>query len=163
MNINLSDYPENSILYRRQLTQPASEGVLIHLHGKPSHDSAPEKGSNPSSEIAELILKAEEISIQNGLQFEDEIHDYFPETRNHDDALNRVIRKAIGLKLSLSEMKDMWRASEDFGYYLKQCSGAMFYIGNGEEYPPVHTNNYDFNDRILKTAVEMFLALAEAE
>ena len=39
----------------------------------------------------------------------------------------------------------------------------MFYIGNGEEYPALHTESYDFNDRILKTAVDMFLALAEAE
>ena len=78
-------------------------------------------------------------------------------------ALERVIRKAGGLGLSIIEMEDLWRASEDFGHYLKLCSGAMFYIGSGEAYPPLHTGNYDFNDRILKTAVDMFLALAEAE
>ena len=54
----------------------------------------------------------------------------------------------------------MWRASEDFGHYLKKCSGAMFYIGNGEQWPALHTGEYDFNDRILETAAGMFLQLA---
>lgn len=53
----------------------------------------------------------------------------------------------------------MWRASEDFGWYLKECPGAMVYIGNGEKYPALHTEEYDFNDRILETAVDLFLEL----
>ncbi|MBP5239477.1 MAG: amidohydrolase [Oscillospiraceae bacterium] len=218
---NISGYPENSIVYRSQLTQPASEGLIIRMHGKQSHASAPEEGCNPSAAIAELALygqhlpedphegmalctivgmqcgqsdfgispgegsisvtlraeqeafmkgmekkflqKAEELSARDSLRTEHEIHDYFPETRNHEDALNRVIRKAAGLQLPVIEMENLWRASEDFGYYLKQCPGAMFYIGNGKEHPALHTGGYDFNDRILKTAVDLFLALAEAE
>ncbi len=57
-------------------------------------------------------------------------------------------------------MKDLWRASEDFGHYLKECDGAMFYVGNGENWPALHTVEYDFNDRILETASRMFLQLA---
>ena len=218
---NLSGYPENSIVYRKQLTQPASEGLTIRLHGSQSHASAPEEGRNPSAAIAELALfaqclpegsqdgmalctivgmqcgegdfglspgegslsvtlraeqepymkkmetkllqKAEELSARAGLRAEHAIQDFFPETRNHDDALERVILQAAGLRLPVIEMQNLWRASEDFGYYLKICSGAMFYIGNGEEYPALHTDRYDFNDRILKTAVDLFLALSEAE
>ena len=218
---NLSGYPENSIVYRKQLTQPASEGLKVCMQGKQSHAGAPEEGRSPSAAIAELALyarhlpeephdgmalctivgmqcgqgdfgispgegsvsvtlraeqepfmkkmekklleKAEELSARDGLRTGYEIHDYFPETRNHDEALNRVIRKASILQLPVIEMKELWRASEDFGYYLKLCSGAMFYIGSGEEYPALHTDSYDFNDRILKTAVDMFLALAETE
>ncbi len=218
---NLSGYPENSIVYRKGLTQPASEGLTIRLLGKQSHASAPEEGRSPAAAIAELALyarhlpeephdgmalctivgmrcgngdfgisagegsvsvtlraeqesfmkemekkllrKAEELSARDGLKAEHEIHDHFPETRNHDEALDRVIRKASGLQLSVIEMKDLWRASEDFGYYLKQCPGAMFYIGIGEDHPAVHTDDYDFNDGILKTAVDIFLALSEAE
>ena len=218
---NLSGYPENSIVYRKQLTQPASEGLIIRMYGKRSHASAPEEGSNPATAIAELALyaqhlsedrpngmvlctivgmqcgqgdfgisagegsvsvtlraedelfmkemerkllqKAEELSFRDGLRSEHEISDYFPETRNNDDALNRMLRKAASLQIPVIEMKNLWRASEDFGTYLKLCSGAMFYIGNGEEYPALHTESYDFNDRILKTAVDIFLALADAE
>ena len=218
---NLSGYPENSVVYRKGLTQPASEGLTIHMRGRPSHASAPEEGVNPSGAIAELSLyarqlaeaphdgmalctivgmrcgngdfgisasegslsvtlraeqepfmkemearllqKAEALSARDGLQTAHEIRDYFPETRNHDEALDRVIRAAAGLRLSTVEMKHLWRASEDFGHYLKKCSGAMFYIGSGEDHPALHTGRYDFNNRILKTAVDMFLALAQAE
>ena len=218
---NLSDYPENSVVYRKTLTQPASEGLTIHFYGKQSHASAPERGSNPSSAIAELALyakhlpeephegmalctivgmqcgtgdfgisagegfisvtlraeqevfmkkmetkllqKAADLSAHDGLRVEHEICDCFPETRNHDAALNRVIQKASKLHLTVIEMKDLWRASEDFGHYLKKCSGAIFYIGNGENYPSVHTGSFDFNDRILQTAVDIFLALVETD
>ena len=51
--------------------------------------------------------------------------------------------------------------SEDFGWYLKKCSGAMFYIGNGENWPALHTEEYDFNDDLLTTAAAVFLKLAE--
>lgn len=57
-------------------------------------------------------------------------------------------------------MDKLWRASEDFGYYTKQCKGAMFYIGNGESYPPLNTAEYDFNDKIIPVAVDMFTELA---
>ena len=61
--------------------------------------------------------------------------------------------------LTVIRMEQMWRASEDFGWYLKECPGAIFYIGSGEEHPPLHTAEYDFNDRILETAADLFAAL----
>ena len=106
---NLNDFPENSIVYRRGLTQPASEGLELRFLGKTSHASAP----------------------------------------------------ADGLHLKTVDMVKLWRASEDFGYCLKECPGAMVYIGTGEKYPAIHTKEYDFNDRILETAADMFLALAQ--
>ena len=32
----------------------------------------------------------------------------------------------------------------------------MIYIGNGRDYPGLHTVEYDFNDRILGTVVDLF-------
>lgn len=93
------------------------------------------------------------------LSMESSICDRFPETRNHDDCLSRVKTAAESLHLQLIPMKELWRASEDFGHYLNECAGAIFYIGTGEAYPALHTTAYDFNDRILSTAVNMFLAL----
>ena len=48
------------------------------------------------------------------------------------------------------------------GFWLlfETVSGAMFYIGNGPDYPPLHTQAYDFNDRILPTAIRMLAGLA---
>ena len=243
---NLGGYPEGSLVYRRGLTQPASEGLRIRLTGKTSHASAPEKGNNPAGAIASIVQYAlratdsagnrvhgisepssqtpehdlmtrfksgtldspmrlctitgirlgdgdfgispgegevcltlrdeieeemlameqsiisfaSQVSAAAGLQMNYSSHDYFPETRNHDDCLDRVLDAAQENKVPAISMRELWRASEDFGHYLKICPGAMFYIGNGEDYPPLHTAEYDFNDRIIETAVNMFMRIA---
>lgn len=214
---NRSGFPENSIIYRKGLTQPASEGLLIRLSGMSSHASEPELGRNPSSALAKLALYSQEaadrlrdgmtlctivglhsgtddfgiaagtghiaftlraekepvmksleqellryagkLAQQDGLELTYEIRDYFPETANHDHAIRRVLRAAEMLGLQTVEMQEVWRGSEDFGYFLRECPGAIFYIGNGDGYPPIHTREFNFNDRILSTAVNMFLSL----
>jgi len=113
-------------------------------------------------DMEKAILRfARDKSAEAGLGMQYSIHDRFPETRNHDACLKRVLDAAerIPLKKPAIPMRELWRASEDFGYYLKTCRGAMFYIGNGEDYPALHTTGYDFNDRILETAVDLFLEL----
>ncbi|MGN0193872.1 MAG: M20 family metallopeptidase [Pseudoramibacter sp.] len=214
---NLNGYPENSVVIREGLSQPASEGLTIHLTGTPSHASAPEQGRNPAFVIAHLIERveaiterpyatmvlctvvnvavgtkdfgisagegelsvtlraederdmqgieqelrqyAEDLADQHGLQIDFAIHDYFPETRNHAKNLQKVREAAKKTGHPVIEMPELWRASEDFGYYLKAMPGAIFYIGSGEDYPPLHTEHYDFNDKLLTTARDMFLAL----
>ena len=97
---------------------------------------------------------------QQPMTIDHTVTDYFPETRNSAHGIERVRRAARECGFPAMEMTDLWRASEDFGYYLKECSGAMFYIGNGENWPALHTKEYDFNDRFLETAARMFLQLA---
>ena len=243
---NLGGYPEGTLVYRRGLTQPASEGLRIRLTGRTSHASAPEKGNNPAGAIAAIVqyasgeavftghgtaaisvsaarlprsnpktaaatdaqhtpmrlctvtgirlgdgdfgispgegeifmtLRAEiedemlamEKSILShaaqaaetaGLKMTCSIHDYFPETRNHDACLGKVLEAARKNKIPAISMGELWRASEDFGHYLKICPGAMIYIGNGEDYPSLHTSEYDFNDRIIEPAVNLFTGIA---
>ena len=65
------------------------------------------------------------------------------------------------MPISLIEMKQPFRASEDFGHYLKKTKGAICFIGNGEAYPHIHTVEYDFRDEIIETAVELFKGLAK--
>ena len=216
---NLGGYPEGTLIYRKGLTQPASEGLSIRFCGKPSHASAPEEGKNPAGVIAETVLfterllerkwagmvlatvtgmdagtgdfgisagsgslkltlraeleeemKALEREIlgfarnragERGIRTEVQISDYFPETRNRAEALEKVLRAAKRAGLPAREMQTMWRASEDFGYYLKEVPGAMVYIGNGENWPALHTQEYDFNDRILGKAVDLFVQIAD--
>ena len=243
---NLGGYPEGALVYRPGLTQPASEGLRIHLTGKTSHASAPEKGLNPAEVLAKIVLfaqglagesamsatedpeygipqgagksairsktccreeemrlctitgirlgendfgispgegevcmtlraareedmkemersilaRAAELAGGAGLQLKSSIQDYFPETRNHERCLRRVLDAAQRRRIPAVSMPELWRASEDFGHYLKECPGAMVYIGTGELRAPLHTVEYDFNDRILGTAVSLFLELA---
>lgn len=107
-----------------------------------------------------LLRYAAALADTAGLSMEHEISDYFPETRNHKKGIQRVLRCAEARGIPVIAMDRLWRPSEDFGYYLKQCPGALFFIGNGTDYPALHTHSYDFNDHILPAAVRMFAALA---
>lgn len=107
--------------------------------------------------------KAAGLCRKYGLGLEHAIHEYFPETRNDSRAVNSIKRAAAELGRQVIDMPEPWRASEDFGYYTKKCPGAMFYVGNGINYPHVHTVDYDFNDNILETCVDMFCRLSRAE
>ena len=214
---NLSGYEEGTVIYRKGLTQPASEGLRLNLIGKASHAAEPENGRNPTGLIARIVLYSQDLcesvtdrlllstvvgmhagnddfgvaahegNISLTLRAENEadmkrlekclitfaeeearemkisvnhqIHDYFPETRNHDVCINKIISAADNIGAPSFEMTNLFRASEDFGYYLKECHGAMFYIGNGKDYPDLHTAEYDFNDQIIPVAVSMFLEL----
>jgi amidohydrolase len=216
---NLGGYPEGTLIYRKGLTQPASEGLSIRFCGRASHASAPEEGKNPAGIIAETVLFAERMlerkwegmvlatvtgmaagtgdfgisagsgslkltlraeqeeemkalereivafarnrAGEKGITTEVQISDYFPETRNRAEALEKALRAAERAGLPALEMQAMWRASEDFGYYLKEIPGAMVYIGNGETWPALHTQEYDFNDRILEKAVDLFVQIAD--
>ncbi|MGI5989397.1 MAG: M20 metallopeptidase family protein [Lachnospiraceae bacterium] len=110
----------------------------------------------------EIRGKARQLQLRDGLDVNFKSYDEFPETRNDDAALDRVVGCAGWLGDSVIYMEDLWRASEDFGWYLKKCPGAIFYVGNGKDYPPLHTAAYDFNDRILPVAVDMMKEI-EAE
>ena len=205
---NLSGYPEKSVVYRRGLTQPASEGMKILFFGRQSHASAPEDGLNPAQVIAETVLHigellskehrgmvlctitgieagsgdfgisagegsisvtlraseeaellemeeeirafAQAMAASQGIRTEFRISDRFPETRNSDAGIDRVLAAAKQLGVPCVPME----------HYLKKCGGAMFYIGNGEGWPALHTVEYDFNDRVLETAVDLFVELA---
>ncbi|MBR2743391.1 MAG: amidohydrolase [Clostridia bacterium] len=107
-----------------------------------------------------LIQYAREEAEREGLIFESVVSDYFPETKNDPSCADRVARAAKKLGLPVTVMEKMWLASEDFGYYLKECPGAIFYIGNGEDYPPLHTEEYDFNDNLIPLAADIFFELA---
>ncbi len=99
---------------------------------------------------------------QQQLQYSVQYMDYFPETRNHDESSNAV-RQLRHQGFDVRELEQPFRTSEDFGYYLKKTKGAIFYLGNGYEYPAIHTSEYDFNDQIIATGVEAFKALIKEQ
>ena len=106
-----------------------------------------------------LEALAQEKAERYGLQCAITYADSFPETRNHPQAAARVRAAARNAGISVTAGSEMFRASEDFGYYTKQIPGAMFYLGSGDV-APLHTAGYDFPDRLIDTAAKIFLHLA---
>ena len=108
---------------------------------------------------AALLAEAREQAAQYGLTLETGEEDVFPETANHPRAVEKVRRAAEGLGLTVIGMPEPMRGSEDFGWYLRQAEGAMFLLGDGEGYAPLHSADFDFPDALLPVAVSLFQAL----
>lgn len=107
----------------------------------------------------EGLAKAE--AGKYGLKLNFSYQDYFPETKNYNES-NEKIRKVCQDKgIQIVELKEAYRASEDFGHYTKLIKGAMCYIGNGYGYPHIHTLDFDYRDELIKTTVELFKGLIE--
>lgn len=101
--------------------------------------------------------QAEKFGIKVDFSYEDE----FPETRNHDESVEKIKEVCNKKNIKLVDMKESFRGSEDFGHYTKLTKGAMCYIGNGIDYVPLHTYEYDFPDELIETGVELFKGLVE--
>ena len=91
------------------------------------------------------------------------VHDYVP-TINHAEIValgERVAREALGPD-GWRELKRPSMGAEDFAYYLTEHPGAMFYLGMGEDSPPLHSPQFDFNDEALRAGM-IFLVAATLE
>lgn len=106
-----------------------------------------------------ITITAEALAKEYQLSLKITEEDVFPETVNDERPTDDVRQAAKELGLALEEITEPFRASEDYGWYEKQCPGTIFFIGNGKNYPPFHTLKYDFNDAILPVAMEMFQKL----
>lgn len=116
-------------------------------------------------ELDKLQKNLEELAIAQaekyGLKVSFSYNDAFPETANYKESSDKIRQVCKAKDIQVVELSEAFRASEDFGHYLKQTKGAMCYIGNGEDYPSIHTYEYDFPDEIIETAVELFKGLAK--
>lgn len=118
-------------------------------------------------ELNRLQKNLEDFSLAQaekyGLKVTFSYNDEFPETVNHKESTDKIRQVCDAKGLQLVELTEAFRPSEDFGHYLKITQGAICYIGNGEDYPHVHTYEYDFRDEMIETAVELFKGLAKIE
>jgi amidohydrolase len=107
---------------------------------------------------ATLENAARQFAVRDGLDLTISLHDVFPETVNHPEAVDRVRAVCKRLGYPVHAMPEPMRSSEDMGHFLKATNGALFLIHTGDR-PPIHTPEYDFDDCILEQAVAMFKAL----
>lgn len=95
---------------------------------------------------------------RHGLACEFAWQDVFPSTENDPAAAEKVLACCGG-----TVMAEPVRWSEDFGWYLKRCRGAFFGIGCGEDWPGLHTKDYEYPDALLEITAECFHQLAVGE
>src|SRR5699024_8080864 len=94
-----------------------------------------------------------------GLECSFSYNDGFPETANHKESADKIRHVATNQELELVELNEAFRGSEDFGHFTKLTKGSYCFIGNGEDYPDVHTNEFDFRDELIETGVKLFKGL----
>ena len=104
-----------------------------------------------------VLQLSQQLAQASGLEFSYEVQDVFPATENEESCAQKVMELCAGVPL---EVPMRW--SEDFGHYLKKCKGAFFGIGAGEDYPPLHTEYYEYPDALLQPTMDAFLALMES-
>lgn len=101
--------------------------------------------------------QAKEYGLQVAFEYQDE----FPETANDKECSDKIRRSAKDNKMEIIELEDAFRGSEDFGHFTKLTKGAYCFVGNGENYPNVHTSEYDFRDELIETGVALFKGIAK--
>ncbi|MEL0630127.1 amidohydrolase [Psychromonas aquatilis] len=87
-----------------------------------------------------------------------------PALVNHRQETTDVIKACEGSfdKENLLEIDYMpTMGAEDFSYYLLERPGCYFFIGNGEESAYLHNAHYDFNDKNIAVARQVYMDLAE--
>jgi len=81
---------------------------------------------------------------------------------NHASAVNlarRVVGSYLGPSRWLAEHPPTMGA-EDFAFYLQHVPGALLRLGLGEEWPPLHSPGFDFNDQALEAGITALAGLA---
>ncbi len=111
-------------------------------------------------ELKDLIGRIDALARQkaqaHGLTYSVSYEDEFADCYNHREAVLKVRGAAERAGITLQDLEEPFRASEDFGRFTKTVPGAIFYVGAGEEHAALHTKEYDFPDEILETILRMY-------
>ena len=129
----------------------AAEKAEIWLTLRAEHDCDLVTLNNSILQFSETLAK------EYQLDFSYETQDIFPATENTPENAEKILSLCSGTVLDVP-----MRWSEDFGHYLNHCKGAFFGIGAGENHPPLHTEHYEYPDRLLQPAMEVFYKLMES-
>lgn len=104
-----------------------------------------------------IIAQSEEIAGRYGLGLEVSTTDYFPATMNTPELTQTV--KKIAEEKGFRTEEDLvgTKGSDDFVHIAKMARlGATFFdIGSGEDHAPLHRPDYDFDDSLLKTGLDI--------
>ena len=105
---------------------------------------------------AQIEAFARKEAERYGLEIDFAYHDAFPETFNHKESIEKVKQIAAEKGWKTEELSDPIRSSEDFGWFLKKAPGALIWMGAGFDCTPLHSADFDYNDRLIERSVDFF-------
>lgn len=121
--------------------------------------------SYKNEDMNELQKHAEkyidEVCAKYNLKFEIEYVEEFPSTVNDKFCVDIIKQSAEQNNLSIKEIKNPFRWSEDFGHFTQKYKGALFGLGSGVDQPQLHNPDYDFPDEIILTGTKMFYSIVK--
>jgi metal-dependent amidase/aminoacylase/carboxypeptidase family protein len=83
----------------------------------------------------------------------------FPAVNNTSECVMKLEQAALHADLRTAYLAEPMRWSEDFGYYLREIRGAFFGIGDGTDYPQLHTEDFQFPDAIIPAVLKVYNGL----
>lgn len=130
----------------------ASEGrLLLTIRGEYEYEM--------DMYIERISNLAEELSQKSGMQMEVNFYERFPDVQHSKETVEEIKAICADNNLKLNLMEAPLRTSEDFGYYLKEAKGALIWLGAGEKWPQLHSNDYDYNDDLIQATCQVFWAI----
>jgi metal-dependent amidase/aminoacylase/carboxypeptidase family protein len=104
-----------------------------------------------------------ETAAAHDLEVRFEYRDTFPETYNHRITADKIHRACDDLGIAYFEMEEAVRGSEDFGWYTKLAPGSMFTMSADGPPTPLHSEQFDFDDKLIEPVVTLFKKIASYE
>jgi amidohydrolase len=132
-------------------SSPAEAELLLTLRA--------EKNEDLQLMLQKLIEMAKNIPGQEDIRMHYRISDAFPCLVNNSYCVDLLRKTSKSAGLSLIEPTQPFRWSEDFAHYGRFTKTAFFGLGCGIHHPGLHTSDYDFNDRIIKTGRNIMIGL----
>lgn len=84
----------------------------------------------------------------------------FSATINDEDGTKLVEKAARKSGFTVKTLDKPFPWSEDFGEFRKMCPVTLFGLGTGKNHPPLHSEKYDFNDRLIDAGIRLFAGLS---
>jgi amidohydrolase len=109
--------------------------------------------------VKQIKNSLDKLANQYKLEVEIETSEYFKGIINSIDVTERVRQICIAKNYPVTNMPEIFKAGEDFGFYLDYVKGCYFGIGAGEEHPDLHTKDYSFNINNLKYTSKLLFDL----
>ncbi len=114
--------------------------------------------SNSDMDKISSLIEAEikSISADQGIISEYDYFEYFPAVENCGVMVNSLEKLCTEKAFAYEYLPEPYFWSEDFAFYGELSQICFFGLGSGIKQPHLHALNYDFNDNIIKTGVEMY-------